>query len=168
MTIAFLITGGLGDYDSGGGGGTTVINNYITIPAAVAQASIVAAQITIVRGDTLQVALPLMGDISARTKLTFTAKTSASDADTAAIIQVVEDVGLTRLNGSGTVTAGNASLVVDGESVGHVLLTISGVDTAQLAISDLVWDCQFITATQVSTPISGGLGVVPDVTRATS
>ncbi|WP_397570643.1 hypothetical protein [Schlesneria sp. T3-172] len=166
MTIGHLLTGGLGNF--GSGGSPTVINNYITIPAAVAQASIIAGQITIVRGDTLAVALPLMGDISARTKLTFTAKRKEADSDEDAMIQVVEGVGLTRFNGDDDVTASDASLVVVGATVGHATLTISGGITAQLALRDLIWDCQYVTPTQVSTPIGGGLGVVPDVTRATS
>ncbi|WP_397568441.1 hypothetical protein [Schlesneria sp. T3-172] len=151
----------------GGGSGGTILNN-ITIPAAVAQASLVAAQITIIRGDTLAVVLPLMGDISTRTKLVFTAKVRSSDPDIKAIIQVSEAEGLVLLNGSSDVNPAHASLEVTGASTGQVQLVIDGAETAELAIRDLIWDCQFITAARISTPISGGISIVPDVTQATA
>jgi len=155
------------DWTSVGPGSGGTILNTITIPAAVAQASIIAAQITIIRGDTLAVVLPLMGDISTRTKLVFTAKAQSSDSDSQAIIQVSETAGLILLNGTSSVNAAHASLLVTDMTMGQVTLVIDGSETAELAIRDLIWDCQFITADRISTPISGGISVVPDVTQAT-
>lgn len=142
----------------------------ITIPAAVASASQNPQQITCVRGDTLVYDNSdyLMGNISTRTKMWLTAKASDSDADADAIIQVIEGTGLTILNGSSSVTAGNASLVVSNATTGEYVLTISAVETAKLAVRDLVWDCQFKTSTGVSTPNSGVFSVSADVTKATS
>ena len=148
-----------------GSGGT--ILNTITIPAAVAQASMIAAQITIIRGDTLAVVLPLMGDIATRTKLVFTAKDQSSDPDSQAIIQISETAGLILLNGNSSVNSDHARLLVTDATMGQVTLVIDGSETAELAIRDLIWDCQFMTADRISTPISGGISVVPDVTQAT-
>lgn len=144
------------------------ITNYITIPEAVAQASQDEATISIVRGDTLRVSLPVMGTISSRTKLTFTAKESTDDADSAAIFQVIEGTGLTVLNGGSTVTAAHASLTVTNATTGAVDLVLNATETALLEVQDLVWDCQAILSTGITTPISGQVLVTADVTKATS
>ena len=149
---------------SGGGGGTIV--NYITIPPAVAAASQDPSVITCVRGDTLRISLPLMGDLANRTKLVMTAKANVNDTDTQAVFQVVEGTGLTRLNGSGLVTAGTASLTVTNASTGATALVIDPTTTAALAVRDLVWDVQATQSTGITTPIGGTFAVVADVTQA--
>ena len=148
------------------GGGVTV---YVTVPSPVAQASIVAAQITAVRGDTLQVTLPLMGTISTRSNLVFTVKVSSDDVDSAAIIQIAESGGLITLNGASASSSAWGSLSVTNATTGAVNLTLKGPATAQLAVRDLVWDCQWLDSSSPpnpNTPIAGGFSVVGDVTRA--
>ena len=143
------------------------IVNYVTIPSAVAQASILAAQITAVRGDTLTVALPIMGNLAGRTGLVFTAKKSVSDLDSEAILQVSESGGLVILNGSSTVV-GTAQLSVTNATTGAVNLTLSAATTATIPLFDYLWDCQKVLSSGVSTPISGVLSVTGDVTRRTT
>lgn len=143
------------------------IVNYVTIPSAVAQASILAAQITAVRGDTLTVALPIMGSLVGRTGLVFTAKKSVSDLDSEAILQVSESGGLVILNGSSTVV-GTAQLSVTNATTGEVNLTLSAATTATIPLFDYLWDCQKVLSFGVSTPINGVLSVTGDVTRRTS
>jgi len=143
------------------------IVNYVTIPSAVAQASILAAQITAVRGDTLTVALPIMGSLTGRTGLVFTAKKTVSDLDSEAILQVSESSGLLILNGSSTVV-GTAQLSVTNATTGAVNLTLSAATTATIPLLDYLWDCQTVLSSGVSTPINGVLSVTGDVTRSTS
>jgi hypothetical protein len=143
------------------------IVNYVTIPSAVAQASILAAQITAVRGDTLTVALPIMGNLAGRTGLVFTAKKSVSDLDSEAILQVSESGGLVILNGSSTVV-GTAQLSVTNATTGAVNLTLSAATTATIPLFDYLWDCQKVLSSGVSTPINGVLSVTGDVTRRTT
>jgi hypothetical protein len=156
------------------------INNYFTVPAAIAQASQTPSQITCLRGDTLSVALPLMGNISGRTRLLFTAKQSFSDPDSAAILQVIEGVGLTILNGSNMgLTAGDASLTVTNATTGAVTLVVGAVETAKLVPQDLAWDCQVHLPNtngiiDIITPIGGSsvnpalMSIVGDVTLETT
>lgn len=145
------------------------LNNYVTVPAAVAQSSQLSGVITIQRGDTLRVSLPLMGTVSTRSKLVFTAKSSVNDPDSAAVLQVTESGGLSVLNGSSSVTASQASLTVTDATTGAVNLVILGPTTAALGVQSLVWDCQWLDSASPpnpSTPISGTVIIAADVTQA--
>jgi|GEM_PF-6842563 len=146
-------------------GSVSTIANYITVPAAIAAASQSPSVITCLRGDTLRVALPALGDISTRSKLIFTAKSQNSDADDQAIVQVVEGIGLTRLNGA-AVALTTATLSVTDAATGATNLEIDANMTAQFAVMDLVWDAQVFLTTGISSPIGGTFSVVADVTRA--
>jgi hypothetical protein len=159
-----LVTNSDGSVNASVTGAT--INNYVTVPAAVAQSSLLYGVLTIIRGDTYRQSLPLMGTISGRSKLVVTAKVSVNDPDSAAIFQVVEGVGLAILNGSSSVTAGQASLTVANETTGASDLVIHGPTTALLGAQSLVWDAQFITSGEPYTPIGGTCNVVADVTQA--
>lgn len=69
----------------------------------------------------------------------FTVKDTQKDADSAAILQVQEGVGLKALNGSTTVTANKASLTVDG---GELEITVH-VNASQTGLAErraLSWD----------------------------
>lgn len=145
----------------------------LTVPAAVAVASQTPGLIQCVRGDTLNDALPLMGTISARVKLVWTAKLATSllnglNTDSQAVIQVTEGIGLTVLNGaSAGLTAANGSLTVTDATTGAVTLVIKPAVTSVIPLEDLVWDCQWIDGSgNVATPISGTMGVTADVTQA--
>lgn len=138
----------------------------IVVPAAIAVASQDPAVVTCLRGDTLRVSLPLMGNITDRTKLIMTAKSDLNDADDQAILQVVETTGLVRLNRAAAIVAEAASLTVQDATTGAVDLQIDATATVALAIQDLVWDVQVFSSSSISSPISGTMSVVADVTRA--
>lgn len=161
--LATLAVGSDGSVTSGAS-----VTNYVSIPTATVQNSVVASTITVVRGDTLSIGLTGMGDISSRTKFVLTAKVSNDDLDADAIIQIVEGTGLTRFNGSGTVTAGHASLTVTNATTGAATVVLNATETAQLVVRDLVWDAQAILTAGPTTVASGAMSVVADVTRATS
>lgn len=141
------------------------IVNYVTIPSAVAQASIIPLRITMIRGDTLSVQLPAMGTLTGRTKLIFTAKATTNTPDAAALFQITEAGGLVTLLGSSSVT-GTGSLVVANATTGLVNLTLSATATALIpaTTTPYVWDCEVIGPSGTRTPISGTLLALPDVT----
>ena len=138
----------------------------IVIPAAVAVASQDPLVMTCLRGDTLRFTLPVMGDLSNRTKLVFTAKVNVNDSDSMAVLQILEGTGLVRLNGSSQVISSTANLTVTSVLTGAVNLEIDASVTAALAVQDLVWDVQAILTTGVTTPVRGTMTVVADVTRS--
>ena len=141
-------------------------NIYITVPAAVAVASQDPAVISCLRGDTLRVTLPAAGDLSARIKLVFTAKTSIHQSDEDALLQITENSGLVQINGSTDVIAADASLVVRDAMIGEVDIVVSANMTALMTIQDLVWDLQVHTSASIFSPLNGTLSVVADVTRS--
>jgi hypothetical protein len=145
------------------------IVNYVTIPSAVAQASIIPLRITMLRGDTLSVQLPAMGTLTGRTKLIFTAKATTSTPDSAALFQITEAGGLVTLLGSSSVT-GTGSLVVANATTGLVNITLSATATALIpaTTTPYVWDCEVIGPSGTRTPISGTLLALPDVTLQTT
>lgn len=148
--------------------GASTIQNNITVPAAIASASQIPGQITIIRGDTLSVALPLMGNIVSATKVVWTAKVSANDPDSAAVLQIVSGTGLVVLNGL-TLADSSASLTVTDSTTGAATLVVDASSTSQLnPAGSLVWDCQAVLPSSVITPIAGNASIVADVTRATS
>jgi hypothetical protein len=153
------------------------IKIVVAIPPAVATGSLTPGQITCTRGDTLAVTngttVALLGNISARTKLSFTAKLpwavqNSANTDSQAIIQVVEGIGLTILNGAPASNSAYGSLVVTDASTGVFTLTIAAQATAAIPIEDLLWDVQVEFASNISTPINGTFSIAPDVTQATN
>jgi hypothetical protein len=148
--------------------GTVKVENgvlAVTIPAAVAQASQTPLQITCLRGDTLSVSLPLVGNIIGRTKLIMTVKLNVNDDDEASILQIIEGAGLVALNGASTLLTSSASLTVTDPTAGAVNLVIAASATCQLMIEDLIWDVQVYLASGIVTPLIGTFSVVGDVTR---
>lgn len=140
----------------------------LTQAAASVAAAVAGSTITITRGDSLSAALTGLGNISTRTKLWFTVKTSVDDADTAAIIQIEETGGLLYLNGAAG-TAANGDITVTNETTGAITITLSAASTAALtAVDGLTYDVQMLTATAVTTLTTGSCVVSADVTKAVS
>jgi hypothetical protein len=95
---------------------------------------IIAAQdeaaLYITIGDTWTQDIDSLGDLTNKT-LTFSIKTKLRDADTAAIVTIVEGTGLTRLNGAAT-TAGWGSITINDEVAGDITLRLESDATALL------------------------------------
>lgn len=140
----------------------------ITIPPAVAIASQDQSLITCLRGDTLSVSLPLLGNLSTCTKLVMTAKSNLSDSDDQAVIQIVEGAGLLRFNGNVASDTTAANLTIQDATTGAVDLKIDAAVTAGLAIQDLSWDVQVHLPSSIVSPVRGTFSIVADVTRSIS
>ena len=145
----------------------------IVIPPAVAQNSQTPSMITIIRGDQLSVALPVLGTITGYTKLMCTAKLASqiqttTNTDAQAVFQVQAGVGLIVLNGVSTgIAAGDASLTVTNASTGETTLVLNADATSVIPLEDLVWDVQYWDAGgQTHSPVSGTIEVSPDVTQS--
>ena len=150
------------------GSGQIVVSNVI--PSAAAISSQFPNQIGITTYNTLRVTLPAMGAISTRTALIFTLKKAATDADSAALIQISESGGLLIANGATASNASYGSLTVSDASAGTVNLYIHQSITALLTptngISDArVWDCIYKTSTDHNPPIGGKCIVTAGITR---
>jgi len=137
----------------------------ITVTSAVS-----GSTITIVRGDTVSIAIAGLGNLTGNSKVWFTCKTNYSDADTAAIIQVEKTAGLTYLNGAVAATATDGSLAVDVLLTGDITITLKAALTAVLSpVNGLLYDVQWLDGSgHIHTLTYGQCNVTgtPDITRA--
>ena len=140
----------------------------LTQSAASVTAALSGSDITITRGDTLTVNFTGLGNISARTKLYFTAKDDRSKADTASLIKIEETAGLQIIREAAAGTAANGSLTVTNATTGAVTLVLKAVETAEFDTLAGDYDIQMVTASGVTTLTAGHIAVSPDVTRAIS
>jgi hypothetical protein len=162
----------ISEIETGSGGGATAEEVWeyerrtLTMSPAAVQALLVESTLTLRRGDSVTVEIPLSQDPSTATAIVFTAKRHpVGDLDTAAIVQVTEADGLTRLNGLAVDDAALGTLTTDGTMA---TLTIHGEATADLTVkTGLYWDVQAIFADGPATIAEGRLNVTADVTRAT-
>lgn len=140
-----------------------------TSAAALISAVTDGDNLTGYRGDSFTVNFTDLGNVAARTKLWFTAKRKASDADDDAMIQIEETGDLLYINGAAAETAANGSLTVTDAATGDMTLVLAAVESAKMPVDKtLVYDIQMLTASGVSTLAAGTLAFSADVTRAVS
>lgn len=145
--------------------GTVFSNSSVAIAAALE-----GDTVTIQRGDTVSIAFTDLGNITNRTKLWFTVKAHAENADTASIIQVTEAGGLIYLNEAAAAVSAQATLTVTDATAGNVTIVLLPAATLTLkVVSALFYDVQVLRSTgAVNTLSSGRADVVADITRAVS
>ena len=169
-TLAGDITASQTAIISAMGGGSTSIS--ITVPPEVAAASQIPAQLPAVNFCTLRKTLPAMGNIATRTALWFTAKINASDADSAAILQITESGGLLIVNGQPATNAALGSLTVTDANAGTVNLfvdeTIMALIAPTIRYKPLAWGAKFKMNEDTTEPISGQMPIFEAVTHANS
>lgn len=136
----------------------------LTITSAV-----VGSTITAHRGDTLSAALENIGALTNNSKLWFTVKRDADDADSASIIQIEKTGGLLYINGA-VGTAGNGSLTINDVPTGDVTIVLNASETAKLNTGNYSYDIQILRSagTPVSTLTYGEFIVESDVTKVTA
>lgn len=144
----------------------------LTQTAAEIEAAVSGSELTIYRGDTWSATLTGLGDISARSKLYFTLKSSNRQTDAESLVQIEEASGLVVLNGVAITGVGslNGSITVDDETDGDVTLVLTATVTAQLECAEgLLYDIQVVNADgTVDTLTTSTATVAADVTRAVS
>jgi hypothetical protein len=142
----------------------------LTQSAASVTAAVAGSTISIARGDTVSIALTGLGDLTGNSKIWFTAKSSYSDDDAEAIIQVEKTLGLAYLNGAAAVTATDASLVVDVLLTGNITITLKPALTSVLEpVIGLYYDIQMLGGDgHIHTLTTGSCNVIgtADITRA--
>lgn len=137
----------------------------LTQSAAQVAAAVQGSDLILLRGDTFVANLTGLGSLVGRDKLWFSIKDSRSDTDEEAIIQIVEGVGLVRLNGAAA-TATDGSLVVTDASLGDVTITIEATATQYLVPKKRRdYDIQMLDGIVVTTKTEGICTIRADVTR---
>jgi len=142
----------------------------LTMAAATIIAVLRGEELAILRGDTLDIDITGLGDISGRSKLWFTVKNDKDLADSGALIQIEETAGLLYINGAAASVAGNGSITVTDAANGNITIELAAVETAKLDdIGRLYWDMQMLDGSGVVQTMTNGRAVIiGDVTRETS
>jgi len=156
------------DGDTGGiSYGFTVVRSYASASSAISTA-LEGGVITILRGDSLSVSITDLGDISGRSKLWFTVKTSRAHTDAQSIIQIEETDGLKYLNATdASARAANGDITVDDAVAGDITITLDEVETDDLVPNErLYYDVQMLTAAGAVTTLALDMArVTADVSR---
>lgn len=138
----------------------------LTMSTASMRSLLIAPDIEVLRGDTMQVGLTGLGNIAARTKLWFTVKLDKDDTDAVSQIQIEETAGLLYIAGAAATVAGNGSLTVTDAAVGTITIEVEAVEMAKLAaVKKMHYDVQVLEGTVVTTLRRGSFLIASDVTR---
>ena len=139
----------------------------LTMSTASMRSLLIAPDIEVLRGDTMQVGLTGLGNIAARTKLWFTVKLDKDDADTVSQIQIEETAGLLYIAGGAATVPGNGSLTVTDAAVGTITIEAEAIEMAKLAaVKKMHYDIQVLEGTVITTLRRGSFLIASDVTRA--
>lgn len=140
----------------------------LTQTAAQVASVMAGSTITCQRGDSLNVSLTGLGNISARTKSWLTVKVDTGLPDSAATLFNEETAGLTIVNGAAYTPVTDGVISVTDALAGNLDWDIAAVVTAVLPIGSYYYDYQTLDAGGVHTRTAGILTVTADVTRAVS
>lgn len=141
-------------------------------PAAGSTAVAAATDVTeVIRGDTWTLTFDDLADLSTNSQLYYTVRAEPDNADADSVLQATKSAGLVRLNGSGTVTAGDAAITITSASAPAVVTVIVKPATTAQVQGNTIYqhDLQGVSASGVVTTLyRGRVRVVADVSRATS
>ena len=138
-----------------------------TIPISLLKLMLRGEKLELYRGDTLDLPLLGLGDLTTATQLWFTVKKQLSDADSAAEIQISLTAGLEAIAGAVATTPANGSITIDDLVAGNITIALTAEEMAKLDV-DFVgyWDIQKAVGVAVSTLTRGNAQVLGDATRS--
>lgn len=142
----------------------------LTLMLQLLQSRIRGEEISILRGDTLDLDITGLGDISARSNIWFTVKDDKDDLDTVALIQIDELTGLLFINRAVAAVAANGSITVTNAVAGNLTIRLEAVETAKLPLTgNFYYDIQVLTnAGDVNTLRMARASIIGDVSRVVS
>jgi len=112
-----------------------------------------------------------LGPIGSSEQMWFTIKTQLTDSDNAALVYIKRTGGLIRINGQAASTSGHGSITVTNATTGDGTITLSELETINLAPSNLmpVYEIKVLDPTYgPQARIQGECSIVYDVNRQTS
>ena len=126
------------------------VSRTLTQSGINVQAAVAGNEITVTRGNTLQIALTGLGSLSNYVSLLFTVKHSYDDPDASALIQIKKNLsglndGLLYINGGVATTAANGSLTLTSLPLGNITINLTAAECAKLSPHpDLKYDIKLI------------------------
>jgi len=139
----------------------------LTMPITLLKSMLRGEKLELYRGDTLDLPILGLGDLTTATQLWFTVKKQLSDADAAAEIQISLTIGLEAIAGAVATTPANGSITIDDLVAGNITIALTAEEMAKLDV-DFVgyWDIQKAVGVAVSTLTRGNAQVLGDATRS--
>lgn len=135
-------------------------------PIVTSYYSIDEAVFTIIKGDTMEVTITGLGNISDRSKFWFTTKADVNKEDTKAIVQIEETDGLLILNGETATTPTDGSITVNDAVSGVITIHLEPEVTTTFTRNRMYYDIQILTTTNVVYTLAmGTISVLSDITR---
>ncbi len=143
-------------------------SKQLTLNLPMLQTIIGGTSISILRGDTLDLDVQYLGDITNRSKLWFTVKVDKDFPDGSADIMIEETAGLQYINRAGAAIPANGSITVIDPVSGSISIDLAASETAKLLITgNFYYDIQVLYATGVVTTLRMGRAtIVGDMTRS--
>jgi len=139
----------------------------LTMPITLLKSMLRGEKLELLRGDTLDLPILALGDLTTATELWFTVKKQLSDADTASEIQISLTGGLLAIAGAVAATPANGSITIDDLAAGNVTIALTAEEMAKLDV-DFVgyWDIQKAVGVVATTLTRGNAQVLGDATRS--
>jgi len=138
----------------------------LTMSIALIKSMLRGQKLELLRGDTLDLDIVGLGDLTTADDLWFTVKKQLSDVDAAAEIQISLGGGLLAIASSLATTPANGSIAITDLVAGNITIALAAVEMAKLDV-DFVgyWDIQKLVGTVVTTLTRGNAQVLGDATR---
>lgn len=123
--------------------------------------------ISIRRGDTLEVVFSGLNDLTTASDIWFGVKSDKDDSDLSAKLLVSEVDGLLRIEGGAPTAAVNGSITVTDAAGGDITVAVAAVEMAKLELAgSFYYDAQVLYADgTVTTETKGRAYIIGDVTR---
>lgn len=129
-------------------------------------------EIEILRGDTLELELDYLGNMTNWTKVWFTVKNDKDVTDVQAIIQVVESNpgiatdGLLAIAGIAPTAAANGAITMLNVAKGNITIRVEAVETLKLVdTGSFYYDVQMQNILNTTTLLRGRCNIIGDATR---
>lgn len=150
-----------------------VISTELALVLLGSSAIHTGSDIEILRGDTFELSLTRLGNMTNWTKVWFTVKDDKDDADTISIIQLVESNpgvatdGLLYIAGGAPTAAANGSITMINVAQGNINLRIEALETLKLVdTGNYYYDVQVQNILNTTTLLRGRCTIIGDATRA--
>ena len=156
---------------------TEIFDETVTVcvPAAsvgTMLSAVSGSDLIIYRGDTFDVDLAYLGDLTGWEKVWWTVKKDKDNTDAQSQLQVIESNpgvatdGLLWVEGLAPTAVGNGSITVTSVLAGNITIRVEAIETAKLIdCGNFYYDIQFQTATNTVTLVRGRCTILGDVTR---
>jgi len=145
-----------------------VYNLLSAIPAVSLAMPAAGTDLVAYAGDTLEIDITGLGNLSAADEIYVTVKNRYDDDDDESVFQVSRDGGLLYLLGAAASSSTDGSLTVIDAVTGHIQFTLKATATILIPIKHNIYDVKIITGTAAESLMQGEITFKPVVTKATS